>query len=156
MTAHLELYVSALALAIVLILPLGLELGTDVQELAVAAIAACVLQGMVHWLVRRRVRAVRQALISEVRGLLRDRINNHLQVVLFSLAGAAARSDTLEDRQHLAEAMTAMAAVSSTLDELSTDSLRQWKDRYGPALIGVANLGGTGADSERDGSAAGR
>ncbi|MEP7177338.1 MAG: histidine kinase dimerization/phospho-acceptor domain-containing protein [Gemmatimonadales bacterium] len=46
--------------------------------------------------------------------------------------------------------------VAGIVHELSTDSLRRWKDRYGPALIGVASLGGTGADSERDGSAAGR
>ena len=36
-------------LAIVLVLPLALELGTDVQELAGAALAACVLQAMAHW-----------------------------------------------------------------------------------------------------------
>ncbi len=48
-TAHLELYLSALSLANVIGLPLALELGTDVQELAGAALAACVLQGLVHW-----------------------------------------------------------------------------------------------------------
>jgi hypothetical protein len=154
--AHLELYLSAIVLAIVLVLPLALELGTDVQELAGAALVACVLQGLVHWILRRRAEAVRQALIAEVRGLLRDRINNHLQVVLFSLAGTHARSGTTEDREHLAQALEAVGAVSRTLDELSTDSLRRWKERYDRALNGAASSGGNGAGSERGGSAAGR
>jgi hypothetical protein len=147
-------------LAIVVVLPLALELGTDVQELAGAALAACVLQGLVHWALRRRAEAVRQALIGEVRGLLRDRINNQLQVVMFSLAGTEARSGTPEDRRRLAQALVAVGAVSRTLDELSTDSLRRWKEHYGGALTGslseAASFGGTGAGSERGVSAAGR
>ena len=88
LTAHLELYLSGVALAVALVVPLALELGTDTQELAGAALAACVLQGWLHWLLRRRAARVRRELIAEVRGLLRDRINNHLQVVMFSLAGS--------------------------------------------------------------------
>jgi hypothetical protein len=159
-TAHLELYLSAIVLAIVLVLPLALELGTDVQELAGAALVACVLQGLVHWVLRRRAEAVRQALIDEVRGLLRDRINNHLQVVLFSLARTREHSGTTEDRERLAEALDAVGAVSRTLDELSTDSLRRWKEHYGSALSGslsdAASFGGNGAGSERGVSAAER
>jgi hypothetical protein len=143
-------------LAIVLVLPLALELGTNVQELAGAALAACVLQGLVHWAVRRRAEAVRQALIGEVRGLLRDRINNHLQVVLFSLAGTDARSGTPQDRERLAQALDAVGAVSRTLDELSTDSLRRWKERYGDALSDAASSGGNGAGSGTGVSAAGK
>jgi hypothetical protein len=159
-TAHLELYLSAIVLAIVLVLPLALELGTDVQELAGAALAACVVQGLVHWVLRRRTEAVRQALIREVRGLLRDRINNHLQVVLFSLAGTRTRPGTTEDRELLAQALDAVGAVSRTLDELSTDSLRRWKEHYGGTpsdpLSGAASSGGNGAGSERGVSAAER
>jgi hypothetical protein len=147
-------------LAIVLVLPLALELGTDVQELAGAALAACVLQGLAHWILRRRAEAVRQALIGEVRALLRDRINNHLQVVLFSLAGTRARPGTIEDRERLSQALDAVGAVSRTLDELSTDSLRRWKEHYRDALSdplsGAASFGGNGAGSERGVSAAGR
>jgi hypothetical protein len=159
-TAHLELYLSAVVLAIVLVLPLALELGTDVQELAGAALAACVLQGLAHWVLRRRAEAVRQALIGEVRGLLRDRINNHLQVVLFSLAGSRARPGTAEDRERLALALDAVGAVSRTLDELSTDSLRRWKEHYrsglSDPLSDAASFGGNGAGSGRGVSAGGR
>jgi hypothetical protein len=143
LTRHLELYLSVVSLAVILVLPLALELGTDVQELAGAAIGACMVQGFVHWLLRRRAEAVRRELIAEVRGLLRDRINNHLQVVLFSLArGPGAPADD-DDRARLALAIDAVAAVSRTLAELSTDSLRRWKEHYADAL----SEGASGAGS---------
>jgi hypothetical protein len=156
LTRHLELYLSAASLAVILVLPLALELGTDVQELAGAAIAACVVQGFVHWLLRRRAEAVRRELIAEVRGLLRDRINNHLQIVLFSLTRSPGEPADDEDRGRLAAAIAAVAAVSRTLAELSTDSLRRWKERYADALSAVASDAGSGADSGTDGPAGGR
>jgi len=156
LTAHLELYLSGVALAVALVVPLALELGTDIQELAGAALAACVLQGWLHWLLRRRAARVRGELIAEVRGLLRDRINNHLQVVMFSLAGSRDSAATDPDRALLALAMDAVAAVSRTLDELSTDSLRRWRERYADALSVPASAAGNGADSGRGGSGAGR
>ena len=130
--------------------PLALELGTNAQELAGAALAACVLQGWLHWLLRRRAARVRRELIAEVRGLLRDRINNHLQVVMLSLAGAG------PDRALLALAMDAIAAVSRTLDELSTDSLHRWREHYAVALSGATSDAGSGAGSGTGGSGAGR
>ena len=155
-TAHVELYLSAAAFGIALVVPLLLELGTDVQELAGAALVACLLQGLLHWLLRRRAEAVRRRVISEVRGLLRDRINNQLQVVLFSLAGSRAGAATAEDRHRLALAIDAVAAGSRTLEELSTDSLRRWQTHYGDAVSGAATFVGSAADSGRGGSGAGR
>jgi hypothetical protein len=143
LTRHLELYLSIVSLAVILVLPLALELGTDVQELAGAAIGACMVQGFVHWLLRRRAEAVRRELIAEVRGLLRDRINNHLQVVLFSLTRSPGTSADEDDRARLALAIEAVAAVSRTLAELSTDSLRRWKEHYADAL----SEGASGAGS---------
>jgi hypothetical protein len=154
-TAHLELYLSALAIAVALALPLALELGTDAQELAGAALGACVVQGLVLWKLRRRAEAVRRHLIAEVRALLQDRINNHLQVVLFSLA-AGKGSSTDEDRERLTLALAAVSAVSRTLDELSSDTLRRWKDHYGSAISYAASSAGSAAGSETGGSAAGR
>jgi hypothetical protein len=156
LTAHLELYLSAVALAAALVVPLALELGTNAQELAGAALAACALQGWLHWLLRRRAARVRRELIAEVRGLLRDRINNHLQVVMFSLAGTRNAAAAAPDRARLALAMDAVAAVSRTLDELSTDSLRRWRERYADVLSGPSSVAGNGAGSGRGGSGAGR
>jgi hypothetical protein len=156
-----ELYLVVVMLGVVLLLPLALELGTDTQELAGAALAACVVQGTLLWVLRRRATAMRQRLIAEVQGLLRDRINNHLQVVLFSLAEQDAGAATEAERQRLAQAMSAVSAVSRTLDELSTDSLRRWRDRYWEALSyrelsGAASSFGSEAGSGTGGSATGR
>lgn len=139
-----------------LLLPLALELGTDVQELAGAALAACVFQATAHWALRRRSEAARHALIAEIRGLLRDRINNHLQVVLFSLAGGPEHSTSSEDQERLAQAIAAVGAVTRTLEELSSDSLRRWQARYASSVSGGASADGTGADSGTGGSARGR
>lgn len=154
--ANVELYLSALVLVLALLLPLAVELGTDTQELAGAALVACGLQGVLLWLLHRRARAIRQRLIGEVRGLLRDRINNHLQVVLFSLAEQGAGPLTAADRERLSLALDAVTAVSRTLDELSTDSLRRWRDRYRGSLIEAASSAGSAAGSGTDGWAAGR
>lgn len=132
--------------------PLLLELGTNTQELAGAALAACALQGWIHWRLRRRAARVRREVIAEVRGLLRDRINNHLQIVLFSLADRRHAVRTEADRQHLALALDAISAVSTTLNELSTDSLRRWRARYAKALSGLASdyetEGGSGTEAD--------
>jgi hypothetical protein len=154
--ANVELYLVVVTVSVALLLPLALELGTDAQELAGGALAACVVQATLLWVLRRRATANRQRLIAEVQGLLRDRINNHLQVVLFSLAEQDAGASTAAERQRLAQAMSAVAAVSRTLDELSTDSLRRWQDRYREALSGEASSFGTGAGFGRGGSAGGR
>jgi hypothetical protein len=157
LTAHLELYLSALAIGVALVLPLALELGTDAQELAGAALAACLVQGLILWKLRRRATAVRRQLIAEVRALLQDRINNHLQVVLFSLAAGGTGSGAGEDRERLTLALAAVAAVSRTLDELSADTLRRWKDHYGSVVSdAAASFAGSAADSGTGGSAAGR
>jgi hypothetical protein len=131
-------------LLIVLVLRLALELGTDVQELAGAALAACVFQAMAHWALRRRAHAARQAVVAEIRGLLRDRINNQLQIVLFSLTDKTDRATQAEDRARLGQAIGAVAAVSRTLEELSADSLGQWQARYAGSL-NAGSLNGDGA-----------
>jgi len=154
--ANVELYLVVVSVGVALLLPLALELGTDTQELAGAALAACVVQGALLWVLRRRARANRQQLIAEVQALLRDRINNHLQIVVFSLAEQDAGAATVGERERLAQAMTAVAAVSRTLDELSADTLRSWRDRYRAVLNGAASSFGTEAGSGTGGSAAGR
>jgi hypothetical protein len=154
--AHVELYLAAVTLCVVLLVPLALELGTDTQELAGAALVACVVQATLLWVLRRRATKIRQRLIAEVQALLRDRINNHLQIVVFSLAEQDAGAATAGERERLAQAMSAVAAVSRTLDELSTDSLRRWHDRYREALTGAASSFGTGAGSGTGASAAGK
>jgi hypothetical protein len=75
---------------------------------------------------------------------------------MFSLAGSGDSAAADPDRSRLALAMDAVAAVSRTLDELSTDSLRRWRERYADALSGPASAAGNGAGSGRGGSGGGR
>jgi hypothetical protein len=75
---------------------------------------------------------------------------------MFSLAGSRDSAATDPDRALLALAMDAVAGVSHTLDELSTDSLRRWRERYEEALSAPASVAGNGAGSGRGGSVAGR
>jgi C4-dicarboxylate-specific signal transduction histidine kinase len=126
----LELYLTGLALVVALVIPLALELGSDEQELAAAALAAVVAQGVIFWLLRRRYRRVRQEVIEELRDMLRDRINNHLTVLLMSVTDRRNRAMTEDERQMLETAIEATQAVSQTLAELSTESLRRWKAHY--------------------------
>lgn len=142
LSEHLELALTAIALAVALALPLALELGTNEQELAGAALGACVVQGTVLWLMRRRSRRVRQEVIDELRGMLHDRINNHLTVVLMSVTERRDHALNEDERELLEAAIRATRAVSATLSELSTESLHRWKVHYAATLIDQASFPG--------------
>jgi hypothetical protein len=136
---------TAVTLAVALAVPLALELGTNEQELAGAALGACLVQGIVLWLMRRRYRRVRQEVIDELRGMLHDRINNHLTVVLMSVTERRDHTLNQADRELLEAAIRATRAVSATLAELSTESLHRWKVHYAAALLEQASFGGASA-----------
>ncbi|MFL5401300.1 MAG: hypothetical protein ACJ8BF_00595, partial [Gemmatimonadales bacterium] len=128
---NLELYLMGLSVGIALALPLAIEVGTNERELAVTALAACVFQGLAFWTVRRRFRRVRREMIAELRAMLKDRINNHLTVVLMSVSQRRGYRDSDNERELLEAAIAATAAVSGVLEELSMESLRRWKAHYG-------------------------
>lgn len=127
---NLELYVMVLSVAIALTIPLAIEVSTNEQELAITALAACVLQGLAFWLLRRRYRRVRMEMIAELRGMLKDRINNHLTVVLMSVTQRWQTPTSAKERELLQAAIEATGAVSRVLEELSMESLRRWKAHY--------------------------
>lgn len=126
---NFELYLMGLSVALALTIPLAIEVATDDRELAVSALAACVVQGLVFWLVRRRFRRVRREMIAELRAMLKDRINNQLTIVLMSVTERS-RRDVRAERELLQAAIAATNAVSRELEELSVESLRMWKARY--------------------------
>ena len=127
---NLELYLAALSVAIALALPLAIEVGTDTQELAITALAACVFQGVVFWWLKRRYRRVRGEMIAELRGMLKDRINNHLTVVLMSVTQRWEEPGSVNERELLEAAIAATSSVSQILEELSMESLLTWKAHY--------------------------
>ena len=126
---NLELYLMALSVTIALVIPLAIEIGTNEQELAITALAACVFQGVVFWLLRRRYRRVRGEMITELRAMLKDRINNHLTIVLMSVTQRGEPTSSTE-RELLEAAIAATTAVSQVLEEMSMESLRSWKAKY--------------------------
>ena len=73
-----------------------------------------------------------------------------------SLAEDAGGSTGPEDRERLTQAIAAVGAVSRTLEELSSDTLRRWRDRFPTSVSGAANGGGNEAGSGTGGTAAGR
>jgi len=146
---NVELVLTGAALGAALALPLGLELGTNTQELAGAALGACLLQGIVFWLMRRRARRIRQEVIAELRGMLHDRINNHLTVVLMSVTERRDQALNQDERELLEGAIRATRAVSATLAELSTESLHRWKVHYAATLLDQASFGGSIANQPR-------
>jgi len=127
---NVELYLMGLSVAIAVALPLAIEVGTNDQELAVTALLACVVQGLVLWSLRRRSRRIKREMIAELRGMLKDRINNHLTVVLMSLPQRRDTRVSASERALLEAAIAATAAVSQVLEDLSMESLRTWKAKY--------------------------
>lgn len=127
---NLELYLMGASVAIALVLPLAIEIGTDDQELAVTALAACVIQGLLLWSLRRRNRRVRLQMIRDLRAMLKDRINNHLTVVLMSVSQRRDSPASENERELLQMAIAATTAVSRVLEELSAESLTLWKAKY--------------------------
>jgi hypothetical protein len=126
---NLELYLMGFSVGVALVIPLAIEVGTNEQELAITALAACVFQGVVFWLLRRRYRRVRGEMIAELRAMLKDRINNHLTIVLMSVTQHRESTSSTE-RELLEAAIAATAAVSRVLEDMSMESLRSWKAKY--------------------------
>ena len=126
---NLELYLMGFSVGMALVIPLAIEVGTNEQELAITALAACVFQGVVFWLLRRRYRRVRREMIAELRAMLKDRINNHLTIVLMSVTQHRESTSSTE-RELLEAAIAATAAVSRVLEDMSMESLRSWKAKY--------------------------
>jgi hypothetical protein len=126
---NLELYLMGFSVGVALVIPLAIEVGTNEQELAITALAACVFQGVVFWLLRRRYRRVRGEMIAELRAMLKDRINNHLTIVLMSVTQHRESTSSAE-RDLLEAAIAATAAVSRVLEDMSMESLRSWKAKY--------------------------
>jgi hypothetical protein len=127
---NLELYLMVFSVTIALTVPLAIEVSTNERELTITALGACVFQGLVFWLLRRRYRQVRMEMIAELRGMLKDRINNHLTVVLMSVTQRWETPASAKERELLQAAIAATGAVSRVLEELSVESLRRWKAHY--------------------------
>ncbi len=112
-------------LAVLIFAPMG---AGPWQVAAITATLVGVIHGALFWLIRRRQRMVRRAVIADVQAMLKEIIDNQLAVIV-------AMSDLGES--HAAERKRAgdyisrsVASISEALRHLSDESLRSWISKY--------------------------
>lgn len=126
---HLELYLTAAGVVLTFAVPLMIGLAPYWQQVAFTGVIVAIVHGFLFWSVRERQRRVRRALINDVRGMLRDRVNNALTVVMIAL-DPIAHPDEPETQHLLRQARAAAEDVVRMLEELSLEALRDWRLRY--------------------------
>jgi len=95
---------------------------------AITALLVGVLHGIIFFLIRHRQRQVREQTLNEIRGMLKDVLNNHLTVISMSTSNNAAASKAVERIQR------STFAISDALDNISEESLSSWKKKYEESL----------------------
>jgi len=105
----------------------GLELTRERQ----AFIFLVWLQGFILWAIRRHSMIGRRQLLSRVRAMLQDRVNNQLTVMLAVTELERVSDPRDEDHTTMERAVTAARVVADELAHLSVESLRDWEARYG-------------------------
>jgi hypothetical protein len=130
---NIEMYLTAAGVIICFAVPIIFHVHDFWRVLGITAVGISVLHGVLFWIVRRRQRQLRRELIDAMRPMLSDRIKNLLTVVLMA---ATERSEAM-DTSRVAAAITAADEITSTLDQLSLDSLHRWHRAYqtGPIPI---------------------
>lgn len=126
---HIELYFTALGLLVIFTVPLFFAPDARAATIAVTAVLVGVIHGALFWLVRRRQRTIRAAVIEDLQMMLKDRINNKLQVVLVR-AVTREHESSAENHARLQEVSEAVLDVSQLLDRLSIESLSAWQKHY--------------------------
>lgn len=129
---HLELVLTGAGLAVILVVPRYFPPTKQLMASAVTATLVGVVHGLIFWAVRRRQRQMREALVADLQGMLKDRINNKLQVVLIR-AGEPTSDLGADDRARLDDISNAVRDVAQLLDVISLESLSRWQRRY-PSL----------------------
>jgi hypothetical protein len=126
---HLELYLSAAGLVVVILATTILKrLGFDPWIVGtITAVLVGIIDGIIFWLVRRRQQAVRLETIGEIQGMLQDLINNQLTII--ETAAHLKGSPINEERQrhHITNSVQ---KISSALHDLSAETLHRWKQHY--------------------------
>lgn len=127
--AHLELLLTGVGLIVVWLVPalVSTDSTPHWKAMALTSILVGVVHGLIFWLVRRRQRIVRNKTIADVRGMLKDRVNNHLTVILMNAALSNQAADELHDIQQ------AVGEISGIVETLSEESLQRWQVRYADA-----------------------
>jgi hypothetical protein len=120
---YLELWLSALGVAVILFLPslLGVSRENYWHVTALVAISVGVVHGLIFWSVHRRQRMVRDRTVAQVRAMLRDDIHKQVAALLTMDARA-----TDHQRVQLDGVFDSMILLDHMLESLSTERLRDW------------------------------
>lgn len=132
--APIELLVTTLCLIVVLTVPWFFGPARYWQSAAVTAAIVIVGHGLFFWTLRRRQEQRDAALIAGLRQMLRDRVNNQLQVVFDKAIQLRMHSEGNGGdpiAEQIAEIFAATREVARTLDELSMQKYESWRERYG-------------------------
>lgn len=127
---HFELFLTTVGVIIAVLLTFT-ELTRGERGLAVVSLVW--LQGFLLWAVHRHARFRQQALVSKLRVMLQDRVNNQLTVML-GATEARGPAQTPQELQDLETALVAARTVSLELENLSVESLRHWERHHGSGL----------------------
>lgn len=121
--SYLELWLSAVGVAVILFLPtlLGVSRENYWYVTALVAISVGLLHGLIFWSVHRRQRYVRDRTVSQVRAMLRDDIQKQVAALLTMDARATERQ-----RAQLDGVFDSMILLDHMLESLSGERLRVW------------------------------
>lgn len=130
---NIELWLSGAGIAVILLAPQVAHASGDAAWRigAIVATAVGVLHGLIFWVVRRRQRRIRAQVIAELRGMLRDRVNNNLTVLAVGLSDVKTVQGTGASLQDLHDAVD---RISELVGTLSDESIQSWKARYGEVV----------------------
>ena len=122
---NIEIWLCMAGVAVIFLIPALLIGDPDLywKATALTAVAVGMIHGMVFWLVRRRQRSVRRAFITHVRGMLMDRVNNQLMIILAGVGDEAGQKE-VEDLKASVE------DISDLIRSLNEESLTLWEKRY--------------------------
>lgn len=123
---HFELFLTTVGVLLAITIAFT-ELTRGEQGLATVTLVW--LQGFLIWAVHRHAWFRRRALVTKMRVMLQDRVNNQLTVML-GAAEMRARPSSYEEQADLDRAVGAARTVSEELERLSLESLRDWERRY--------------------------
>ncbi len=123
---NIELLLSGLGLVVILAVPAVLrpEPRDWWRVTAITAIAVGVLHGVLFWLIRRRQRQARAAVIAQIREMLGDVVKNQLAIISLNaqLSGAQSR--------HQQRIETSVKRIEEALTHISEESLTRWQAQY--------------------------
>lgn len=108
-------------LAVLIFTPTG---ASPWQVAAIAATLVGIVHGLLFWLVRRRQREVRRAVIADVQAMLKDVISNQLTLILaMSNLREARAEEALRAGDYISRSVT---TISEALRHLSDETLHSW------------------------------